>query len=366
MTRVPVIRIALVAVAAFVAAIYLGFGILTARETLGCDFFVYRAAAEHFLAGQPIYDRSITSTGSCNLYYYPPPFVLIAVPFALPSPEIGNAAWMAFLVVCYVAGCLSMPVRWEVKLAIFLLGAVSWPFIFGVRIGQVAPILFLLFAVGWRYVERPVVTGVSAGLGVLVKLQPIVVLGWLAARRSWSGVVAGVAAAVGVSAVAAAVGLGSWPEMVSVLRGLNNALDAPANISLGAMAYQHSLGLQVASAVSTIGTIAVLGLVVACAIASSAEAGFLVAVVASQLVSPIIWTHYALILLLPTAWLLQRRHWWAVLVPLSQAWVLLPFMPIEIYPIGFYALLVAVPLVDWRQRRRREAAVVPHGVPSRA
>jgi hypothetical protein len=122
----------------------------------------------------------------------------------------------------------------------------------------------------------------------------------------------------------------------------------------------------VASAVSTIGTIAVLGLVVACAIASSAEAGFLVAVVASQLVSPIIWTHYALILLLPTAWLLQRRQWWAVLVPLSQAWVLLPFMPIEIYPIGFYALLLAVPLVDWRQRRRREAVMVPHGVPSGA
>ena len=101
----------------------------------------------------------------------------------------------------------------------------------------------------------------------------------------------------------------------------------------------------------------VLALVVVCGLRASTEAGFLVAVVASQVVSPIIWTHYALILLLPVAWLLQRRQWWAALIPLSQAWVLLPLMPIEIYPVGFYLALVAVPLVDWRERRRSVRAV---------
>ena len=35
-------------------------------------------------------------------------------------------------------------------------------------------------------------------------------------------------------------------------------------------------------------------------------ASYLVAVVASQLLSPILWDHYAMLLLLPVAWLLDR------------------------------------------------------------
>jgi len=340
-----------------VAGAYLAFGLATAKQTLGCDFQVYRAAADRFLAGLPIYDTSISSTGSCNLFYYPPSFVALVIPFALLGESLGNAAWIAFLVVCYVVGCAVLPVRREVKLAVFLAGAVSWPFIFGVRIGQVGPILYLLFAVGWRFLERrPVVTGVAVGLGVLVKLQPIVIVGWLVLRRTWSGLF-GAAAAGMVAACLAVVGLGGWVEMANVLRNLDNAITAPTNVSLGAIAYQHGLPLEAASLLGIVGILAVLVLVVVCGLRASTGAGFLVAIVASQVVSPIIWTHYALILLLPVGWLLQRRQWWAALIPVSQAWVLLPFMPIDIYPAGFYLALVAVPLVDWRERRRSVRAV---------
>jgi hypothetical protein len=92
-----------------------------------------------------------------------------------------------------------------------------------------------------------------------------------------------------------------------------------------------------------------LAFVVVCARWSSREAGYLVAVVASQVVSPIMWTHYALILLLPVAWLLNRRHWWAAIVPVSHAWVALPFVPLDIYPLAFYGLLVALPVMDRRR-----------------
>ena len=40
---------------------------------------------------------------------------------------------------------------------------------------------------------------------------------------------------------------------------------------------------------------------------ATAEASYLVAVVASQLLSPVLWDHYALLLLLPVAWLLAAR-----------------------------------------------------------
>ncbi len=347
----PATRVALIGLAALVAAFYLTFGILTARETLGCDFLVYRAAGLDLLAGQPIYDLSITQTGSCNLYYYPPPFVALVLPFAVIDPLLGILGWIALLTTCFVLGCIAMPVRAEIRLAIFMLGAVSWPFIFGVRIGQVAPILFLLFAIGWRRLDRPEITGALAAIGTMVKLQPVVIVGWLAARRQWRGVASAVVVGTVISLIAAIVGLGAWADMIAVLRNLESAIDHPVNFALGAMAYQHGASLAAAGVIQTIGVLAVLGLVVLWGVRGSTDAGFLIAVIASQLVSPIFWTHYSLIFLLPVAWLLQQRQWWAVLIPLSQAWVLLPFMPNEIYPIASYVLLAAVPIVDWRRRR---------------
>jgi alpha-1,2-mannosyltransferase len=357
----PVIRVALIGLAGVVATFYLTFGLLTARETLGCDFLVYRGAALDLLAGRPIYDLSITQTGSCDLYYYPPPFVAVALPFALLDPLAGSLAWIAMLATCFVIGCLAMPVRSEVKLAIFMLGAVSWPFIFGVRIGQVVPILFLLYALGWRLLDRPTRSGVALGLGVLVKLQPVVVVGWFVVRRLWPAV-AGAAATVVVVALAGAfIGLAGWVEMATVLRNVDNALGHPVNFAIGAVGYQHGLSLQAAGVLQAVGTVATLGLVALVGLRGGLQAGFLVAVIASQIVSPIVWSHYALILLLPVAWLFERRQWWAAIVPLSQTWVLLPSMPNEIYPIAFYALLLAVPIVDWHQGRRSQPAAVPAG-----
>lgn len=344
-------RVFLVAIVAVVAGIYVSFGISTAAESLGYDYNVYSTAADRYLSGEPLYDTSVTRTGVGNVYQYPPTFVALALPFSLLDFEVGNAAWMAFLLICFVIGCAIIPVRWEVKLGIFLAGATGWPLIFGVRIGQVVPILFLLFAVGWRWLDRPGVVGVIAALGTLIKLQPVVLLGWLAAIGSWRGVAVGVATAVALAAAAALAGLGQWADLLTLLRNLADATDVSANVSLGATAYALGVPREVAGIVQAIGVVAVLGIVVVCARRSSREASYLVAVIASQIISPIIWTHYALILLLPVAWLLQRRQWWAVIIPLSQAWVLLPFAPLWLYPLAFYAALIAVPLVDRRRPR---------------
>ena len=347
-------RLFLVAIVAVVASIYIGFGISTAAESLGYDYFVYSDAADRYLSDEPLYDTSVTRTGVGNVYQYPPTFVALALPFSLLDFGVGNAAWMAFLLSCFVVGCLIIPVGWEVKLGIFLAGATGWPLIFGVRIGQVVPILFLLFAIGWRWLDRPGVVGVIAALGALIKLQPVVLLGWLAAIGSWRGVAVGILTGGVLAAAAALVGLGQWVDLLTLLRNLADATDVSANVSLGATAYALGVPREVAGVLDSIGVVAVLGIVVVCARRSSREASYLVAVIASQIISPIIWTHYALILLLPVAWLLQRRRWWAVVIPLSQAWVLLPFAPLWIYPLAFYAALIAVPLVD---RRRADASL---------
>ena len=67
----------------------------------------------------------------------------------------------------------------------------------------------------------------------------------------------------------------------------------------------------------------------------------MVAVVATQLVSPLLWDHYAVVLLVPTAWLLSRGAWWALAIPIATSLPLVPFVPAAIYPIVFVVALLA-------------------------
>jgi hypothetical protein len=59
-------------------------------------------------------------------------------------------------------------------------------------------------------------------------------------------------------------------------------------------------------------------------------------------VSPVLWDHYALLLLLPVAWLLDRGRLWAALVPLATAIFLVGITPGIAYPIVFWIMLLAV------------------------
>jgi uncharacterized membrane protein len=68
----------------------------------------------------------------------------------------------------------------------------------------------------------------------------------------------------------------------------------------------------------------------------------MVAVIASQLLSPILWDHYALLLLLPVAWLLHRGRTWAVLIPLATTVLLVGVTPPVVYPMAFGVTLVAL------------------------
>ena len=90
---------------------------------------------------------------------------------------------------------------------------------------------------------------------------------------------------------------------------------------------------------------------------ASAVASYLAVVIASQFLSPVLWEHYALVLLIPVAWLLDRGHWWAVLIPLSTSTILVGLEMPFLYPIGFWVALAAVTVVGVRERSREPLAV---------
>ncbi len=88
---------------------------------------------------------------------------------------------------------------------------------------------------------------------------------------------------------------------------------------------------------------------------AASEASYLVAVVASQLLSPILWDHYAMLLLLPVAYLLSAGRWWALIIPLVTTWPLVSLTPALAYPVVFWVTLLAVLAVGVRARSQEHA-----------
>ena len=69
---------------------------------------------------------------------------------------------------------ISAPLRWTM----LLLAGLSWPLLYSFKLGQVGPILMLLFVLGWRWLDRPVGLGATIGIGTLVKVQPALLGVW--------------------------------------------------------------------------------------------------------------------------------------------------------------------------------------------
>jgi alpha-1,2-mannosyltransferase len=253
----------------------------------------------------------------------------------------------------FFGGVVLMPVSPTIRWATILLAGLSWPFAYAMKLGQVGPPLFLLFAVGWRWLENPVAVGGSAAAGAIVKLQPGLVLVWAALTRRWSAVVVGVvilAAAAGLATVVTG-GLGVWADYVALLRNVSDPIATPHNFTPGAVAYQAGVPTGVAATVQIVSSVAALAVVLVASLRASAAASYLATVVASQLLSPVLWDHYAMLLLLPVAYLLGKRQWWAAAIPLATSATLVFSAPPAVYPIAFWLTLIAVLAVGLRRDR---------------
>ncbi|MGZ8502690.1 MAG: glycosyltransferase family 87 protein, partial [Candidatus Limnocylindrales bacterium] len=328
-------------VAVAVAVAVVGAVLASAGPTLGYDARAYLDAARRLLEGQVIYDTSIDQAGAAGLFYYSPPFTLLAVPFALLPAPLDVAGWIAALLAAFLAGVAILPVSRRVRWLIVLLAGLSWPFAYAVKLGQVGPILFLCFAVGWRWMDRPVRLGAAAAIGTIVKLQPGILFVWAILTRRWAAVGVGLVVLAGAAVVATLVcGVDAWAAWLTILRSISDPITTPHNFTPGAVAYRAGLGEGPATALQVVDTVVVLAVVLWAAVRTSPTVGYLTAATASQLLSPVLWDHYAMLLLLPTAWLLDRGRWWAAAIPLATSIVLI-WLPPVVYPVAFWVALLA-------------------------
>ena len=327
--------------------------IWSAGSTLGYDFHAYEGAARRLLDGQRLYDPGVDVAGGFAIYLYPPPFALAMVPLALIGGQAAIAIWTGLTILAFVAGVALLPVSRTVRWLVLLLGALDWPLVYSIKLGQVGPILFLLFALGWRWLDQPGRLGAAVGLGTIVKVQPGLLLGWAALTGRWRTIVVAVAVLIGAALLATVVaGTQPWFDYPALLGRVSSPLTTPHNFTPGAIAYQAGVPLGAAGALQVVTTVGALAAVFVASRTSSAEASYLVAVVASQLISPLLWDHYAMLLLLPVAWLLERRQRWAIAVPLAMSIPLVGIVPAAVYPVAFGVCLLAPIVVGFRQDSR--------------
>jgi len=334
--------------------------------TLGYDYRAYDLAVDRLIAGQPLYDPNAQSMGDFGLFFYPPPFALLVAPIALLPGDAGVWVWTLLLLAATVAAVALMPISARSRLAVLLLAALSWPVLYSIKLGQVGPIILLLFAIGWRWMERPWVLGTSAALGAAIKIQPGLILGWTLLTGRIRATVVGlvVLAALAIAGTVAA-GPQAWLDQAQLLQRVNEPILTPHIVGVGRLLYEAGASETVATIASVANLAAVAAVTLFAILRASAVASYLAVAVASHFISPVLWEHYALVLLLPTALLIDRGRWWAALIPLATSTI--PTMaeaagtsalglPLAIYPVAFWVALLAV---TWEGVRERRIANTP-------
>jgi hypothetical protein len=290
-----------------VVALVLALAAYAGDDRLALDFHheLYRQA-DAVVDGRDAYEAPGTDLSDRSNLLWPMAAVLPVVPFtALPT---GVADWLAtVLVLAALVGALwLLDVRdWRVYGVVLL-----WPAtIEAIQTANASLPLTLLVALMWRYRDHALPAGLALGYGIAVKLflWPIAV--WLAlVGRVRAAVVAAVAAAASLLLLLPFIGIGEYARL---LRRLAETFEHETYTVFALLA---DLGVPdtAARAVTVALGIGVLAL-------AWRRGSLGLAIAAALVLSPIVWRHFFVLLLVPLA--LSRPRFDAVwLIPIGL-WV---------------------------------------------
>jgi alpha-1,2-mannosyltransferase len=278
--------------------------------------FAYLPAAEAVLDGDspyPALDDPILEDQKG--YVYPPQLLFTLVPFTpLPNGVVGAivaAGLVALLgLTLWVLGirdvrCYAATLLWVPSLSGVLLGNISIP-------------LALAVALTWKYRDRVWQPAWALGLAISAKFLMWPLLVWTVATRRLRATVwalaIGLLVTVGAWAIIGFDGLTEYPDL---LRRLSD-IQAERSYSLVGMASTLGLGETVGQGLTLVVGVALLVACVRFARQGDDERSFTSAVAATLALSPIVWLHYLVVLLVPMAiarprftalWLLPVLLW---------------------------------------------------------
>jgi len=254
-----------------------------------------------------------------DLPVYPAPINVAMTPLALLPFSPAGVIYTALNVAAMFAGLYLMDVRdWRCYAVV----CVSWPFLYGICLGEVGQFLVLAAAIVWRYRDRVVAPAFATASIVTAKVFPWTIGVWLLATRRFRefflGLGIGLALLLAGWAVVGWQGMTTYPRLLSDVSTLEDASgDSIARVIAWAGASRQAA--------------AVVCLLVACGLLAWAwrmrdeRRSFSLAVMAALAGTPVVWDHYMVLLFVPIA-LMRPSFSWEWLAP-------------ALIPVGVYCSL---------------------------
>jgi alpha-1,2-mannosyltransferase len=276
-------------------------------DRLALDFHheLYRQA-DAVVDGRDAYESPGADLSDRANRLWPMAAVLAIVPLTAVPPAVADWAATALVIAALVGALWLLDVRdWRVYGVVLL-----WPAtIEAIQTANASLPLALLVAVMWRYRDHALPAGLALGYGIAVKLFLWPVAVWLAlVGRVRASVVAAIAAAASLLLILPFIGIG---EYVRLLRRLGQTFEHETYTVFALLA---DLGAPdgLARAVTVALGVAVLVL-------AWRRGSLGLAIAAALVLSPIVWRHFFVLLLVPLA--LSRPRFDAVwLIPIGM-WV---------------------------------------------
>lgn len=177
-------------------------------------------------------------------YFYPPFAAALVAPLTLLPFDVATWIWNTASAAAIVAGTALLlgENRWK-RAGLLVWGAVAAfvPILILLRLGQISGVLYLCVAFAIHAHERghPMSAGAALACGALLKITPIVLIGYLVWRGDWRAVAGAVlGTAVLVAVTLPMVGLAGWFDFFAVGLGTFHPVDAvayPPNFTLNGM-----------------------------------------------------------------------------------------------------------------------------------
>jgi len=288
------------------------FVVFSAGEPWAFDFSSYWSAGLFVVDGRPIYaDFQLAGPyvpQGRHLYTYPPLLAVLASPLAATFDSFRSAhvIWAGLglsIAVATVVSVARIEGRWSwptVGLALAVVAA--FPAIVSELInGNVHLELLGLFTLAWFALRRgsragDLLAGAAVGLGVMIKIFPIVVVGWfLLAGRRHAVLGSIIGAAISVAITLPFVGIDPWLDYPTVLLNLGRSSDTTD--TLGPTAWlSEVLDFTVARSIVTMAGVAVVAWSVR---HTATPISFAIAAWVSVLIAPAVYHHYLALAVLP-------------------------------------------------------------------
>jgi hypothetical protein len=326
---------------------------------------VFLRAGEAALHGRDIYPAVGTpAVYSGHAFVYPAvvvwPFVLLA---ALPQ-ALATAVYFTVCAFAVIAASIVPPSRDRWIPVLVLCTAFT---ITGLQLGAISPLLFVGAVFMWRLRDRPLLFGLVAAPVIVSKLFLAPLLIWpLLAKRyravAWASSLTLLLLAFGF--VTGSLGVAGY------LRVLSELARHEAGAGFGLIGVLRNAGLTPLAAQA--GALALAAIVIAGAYAHNRRVGdervlYCAGIVCALLLTPVLWSHY--LVLLPAALIAldAQRRWFVALAVVS--WVMSPPhglhwhlpVPDPLKSLGAWFALALMPLVLWlatrRSRPRDQAAI---------